>query len=283
MNTNKHLILTCLALTGWLLAPGIANAGCTLSNVQLTSMEESPLDGSGVVFMAPPPINSTDCLGPISGNDSGTLKPSQNIGVAGDGLLNGEGGLVSPTAFTTSLQDIDGDGLVNDPGWIMLGEVQSDGATSYESFYTFNIGDLLQISLQCTGSGSDSCKTGTWQLETYPEIVDVVSQVTRSTFDHLAIVLKAGTQFAIYDFDFNEILTSLESAGASFEFNQAYSFTGTWSTADLINAGGNIANLSHASIWARDPIADNTVPEPGTLLLAAMGLLAAGAMRRRKH
>lgn len=103
----------------------------------------------------------------------------------------------------------------------------------------------------------------------------------RSLFDHLALILKAGNGYVVYDFDFNELQDDL---GPDFNYTTPYILSGNWSTGDLENKG-----LSHMSVWARDPLGDPTggddpepIPAAGTLLLLGLGLTLLGA-RARKH
>jgi len=99
-------------------------------------------------------------------------------------------------------------------------------------------------------------------------ILEAAGIFDRSSFDHLAFVIKAGNQnaaggggWAVYDFNFNLL--------AGFDLSQPYRLSGDWNTDDF---GGHA--ISHISIWARDPITGGEVPVPGTLLLVGMGLLA---------
>lgn len=253
---------------------------CTTDSVTITRIEVSPLDGVGSLGF--PTINSTSCFGMVTGNND-SVQVDNNIGEIDDGLLNGE--IINksklgmdPYFFLTNgdkLLDLDGDGKDTDPGWIELGRSAGAGKTvDYNSITngakSLAINDVLSLGLTCTNTQAEECSRGTWFLETKGDIITKVQEVLgRNSFDHLAFVFKAGTEWAVYDFNFN-LLSAALPVGA-FDFVTPYSFTGNWNTDDF----GNSKNLSHFSIWARDPApADNDVPEPATLALLAVGLLA---------
>ncbi len=290
-------VIALFATSGAYAAPYLTNPDtCTTDSVSITSIEVSPLNGEDVIYSSPPNpvIYATSCFGKVTGsqmpggNDhaNGLSEPDPNIGQLGDGLLNGEGGYISPTQFITpeQLLDLNGDGNAIDPGWIFLGSVQGDGNTTFDSYdKPLNIGDILSFTLTCNGTGSDQCVSGLWTLETSLNIIDVVQEVLgRNAFDHLAFVIKAGPAFAIYDFDFNILGNVLLAAGGDFDFETPYSFTGEWNTNDFMNpTNTNPQAFSHISLWARDPVAQNQVPVPGTLALLGLGLLALRFARRR--
>lgn len=298
---NKLFVVsafTCLSMSQALAAFITPTGKCSLDSVTITSIEVSPLDGQGKL-VGFPKTNATSCFGMADGNND-SVQVGDNIGALNDGLLNGEiikqSGLgMNPNFFLTSgdkLLDLNGDGIVTDPGWIELGRSAGAGKTvNYNTITngtkTLAIGSVLELGLTLTCpppltqanndakkiSGpkdtaltSPECSSGTWFLSTKTNIITEVQKVLgRNSFDHLAFVFKAGTEWAVYDFNFN-----LLPAG-SFDFVTPYSFTGTWNTDDF--GGGK--ELSHFSIWARDPApADNKVPEPATLALLAVGLLA---------
>lgn len=261
---------------------------CTNDSVSINSMERSPLDGVGVIFTGLS-INATSCFGMIEGNDQGGLSaPNPNIGELGDGLLNGQENIVSPTQFISAdqLLALNADGIKNDPGWIYLGSVEStDDKTSYTmDGYSkpLNIDDILKLTLACTASGDDACVSGTWTLETRLDIIDKVQAVLgRNSFDHLAFVIKSSTEWAIYDFDFNILLQQLIAAGGTgFDYVTPYSFTGSWNTDDFVNKKDISQAFSHISVWARDPLPTNDMPLPGTLALVGAALLALGFSRK---
>lgn len=284
-------VLGCLISTGasaYLINPNT----CTTDSFAITKMETSPLDGNGVVFEAPPNVDSTSCFGVVDGNDhqGGLSAPNPNIGELNDGLLNGEGNIVSPLQFISASQllDLDGDGTATDPGWLFLGSVDGGGSGIFV-MDGYNkplaIDDILALTLTCTGAGGDACTIGTWTLTTELDIIDVVQALLgRNSFDHLAFVTKSAQGFAIYDFDFNIILQSLlDAGGAGFDYVTPYSFTGIWNTDDFTNQRGNSQNYSHISVWARDPLSTTQVPVPGTLALLGLGLVVFGFVRRRKN
>ena len=276
--------LSCLAMSQALAAPvPSAQPACTKDSVTITSIEVSPLDGTGVLYPSvAPAISATGCYGLIDGNQD-SVQVDSNIGQLNDGLLNGAGNkqvdAINPYYFTQgqSLLDLDGDGTATDPGWIELARGGA-GSTTYKTAKNLEgdvlkIADLLTFDLTCNDKTSKACSSGTWSLATNVNIVEVVQGfLGRNSFDHLAFVLKAGDAWGIYDFDFNQLSADL---GGGFNFATPYSFTGTWNTNDFVNDQNKAQNLSHFAIWARDPApAGNDVPEPATLALLAVGLLA---------
>jgi hypothetical protein len=66
-------------------------------------------------------------------------------------------------------------------------------------------------------------------------------------------------------------------------FEIAPSYTFAWSTAGLVNGGGNEPDVSHL-IWVDPPLPVTAVPEPATWALAITGFgLAGAALRRRRR
>lgn len=296
MNAKRTcFVMLSLALAGGLLSSAAHAVSCTPGSVTISTIAKS--DGSSVLYpttTSSAPLSATSCFGTVEGNDSGYMStPTWNTGVLGDGLLNGQipkheiAPLVNPYYFLTTPADqkldLDENSVFTDPGWIYLGK--SDLNEDTQSFLGFDyydlpkesdgtslIDDVLDITLACT-TGSD-CTKGTWSLATTLDVIEKTQAVLgRNAFDHLAIVLKAGKDgFAVYDFNFNILGASLPGL----DFVTPYSFTGTWDTADLTNDKGDAQQISHISIWARDPLPDATVPEPNSLALIGIGILALG-------
>lgn len=276
--------------------PTLSSVACTTDSFYINKIETSPLDGSGIIYPTSSqtaPISATGCQGVFLGNDYGgnagngisLSQMGNNIGQLNDGLLNGEGGVLTSTWFQgtpeSPLLDIDGDGVATDPGWIRLGKIEQGGTyqsdTSTFGGKTLDISDILNVTMACDATG---CTSGTWSLSTELDIIEQVQELLgRNAFDHLAFVIKTSTKFAVYDFDFNILSQGLPN----FDYTTPYSFTGSWNTGDFPNpSGNNSQNISHLSIWARDPQAVSEIPEPASALLVGLGLLAFGLRRRTR-
>ncbi|MCL2636457.1 MAG: hypothetical protein FWD50_07535 [Betaproteobacteria bacterium] len=310
MNMRKRFIqLLPIAALGLLAsadaaAQAISENNCKTSSVTITGITKS--DGGDVVWAKP--IEATSCFGLVRnntdgthqpGNDSGYLSnPDPNKGYAGDGLLNGQEfkhgsnlyDFINPGQFIDvgQMQDLSGNGVADDPGWIYLGKSENGQWLAHDQ--PFDIGSIVTFKMgPCTVGSAGDCKGGTWTLETSLDIIEKTqAELGRNAFDHLAIILKSSDAFAIYDFDFNYLAEAMLAAGGDFDFETPYTFTGTWSTQDFTNTGnGSVQGISHISVWARDPLPpdtpDNPVPVPGTLALTALGLILLGrGMRTQK-
>lgn len=243
---------------------------------------------------------ATSCVGVFldENDDAGGLSsPDPNIGMKNDGILNGQGDLFTGLEFieTGDLQDLDGNGVFTDPGWIHLAELDTDdGSVTYDTAgpnphganMVLNIGELLTLTFQ----GEDDLKSGDWTLTTH---LDVIAQAQallgNATFDHLAFSIKAGDAFAVYDFDFKEIFA--EESNPALNFFTLYELSGTFNTNDFLSCkkvNGECVwtepahAISHLNVWARDPADTNVIPEPSTLILFGAGLACLGFCTRRR-
>ena len=279
-NTFAFVIL--LLSTSVAFAGHLPPTACNVADLKLESIQL--LDGSPVVNV--PPISASECYGAFKGNNSLFTKPTNgNLGYDNDGWLNSESAFwPGPGAFIEEgdLLDLDGEGDIDDPGWIYLGkdegngfkgETSSDGVNSY-SF----IDDLLTLS-NCldkndasTGCVGEEAVKGDWAWtppSTNPQaLLDLLGGMF---FDQVAIIFKSGNQFAIYDFNIGDLGLDPVLAG---DFN--FAFTGTWDMNTTLNGHG----LSNISLWARDPIIETEIPEPSTLTLFSLMILFIAQRKR---
>jgi len=244
---------------------------CQYIDVQITTVQL--LDGSDAIEL-PEAKSVTDCIGAYVGVNSSFEQPIENLGYDEDGWLNKESyndWWDGPGAFVdqADLLDLDGDGDADDPGWVyvgkdegngFVGEVSSDGSSSYtfiDDLITFdNCKKIDGSSSKCIGGDAVS---GTWTY-TPPDInpTALTDLLGGDFFDQVAIVFKAGTTFAIYNFSIADLGLDPVLAG---DYN--FAFTGTWDISDVLAGKG----LSNVSFWARDPVGPTEVPEPSTMIL----------------
>lgn len=233
------------------------------------------------------PVGAAACAGAFRGNDG--FEPTTNLGYAGDGLLNGGSQVASGRtpfpggAFIDAshpLQDLDGDGRADDPGWIMLGKYENGRFTPSAVGGDSGIVQASFFSATETGVG-----TGTWAFTPDATVAQRLgSAFGRNYFDAFALVFKAGNGFAAYDFT-----PELFGAGAPGPAEPIMNWYGSYDVSDTLRAGGkdglkNPAGLSHITLWARDPALPQPtteVPEPAGLGLVGIAALALLRSRRR--
>lgn len=296
MKTTISAFSALLFTGGLLAAPAHAGAllGCQTTDVQITRVTQFSDGGASAttetIYDAAATgaaMNAAACAGAFRGNDG--FYPTTNLGYAGDGLLNGgrqvaSGATLFPDgAFidaTHPLQDLDGDGRVNDPGWIMLGKYE-DGHFS-PSAVGGNTGIVLGSFFSATVTGTG---TGTWAFTPDATVAERLgSTFGRNYFDAFALVFKAGNSFAAYDFTPEQF-----GAEAPLPTDPIMNWYGSYDISDTLRAGGknglkNPAGLSHITLWARDPDLTETttqMPEPTSLVLVAIAGAALAHSRRR--
>ena len=299
MKTKFQYACSVMAVAGGLFS-GAAHAtltglSCSTTDVSVTSVAQYSDTSSSAKLGKPQEANisSAACLGAYVGNDA--FYPTTNLGYAGDGILNGgtqakTGEILFPNppgAFVTPtypLHDLDGDGQVNDPGWIMLGKFEPLFEGGPFVFSPNAVGGDSSIVLSTffsatiTGAG-----VGTWAFTPDATVAQRASAMLgKNYFDQFALVFKAGDEFAVYDFTAAQFGVAHPSAE-----EPILNFFGTYDTRTTLRAGGadgckNPAGLSHISIWVRDPGPGGSVPEPATLVLFGIAALGVAAVRKYK-
>lgn len=250
---------------------------------------------------------STSCKG-LSGNDPDY---DLNIGLFGDGLLNGDSKTPNTPPLFDSYEfaewvDVNGDGILDKPGWIGLARVDGGNITynevggvdlhPYIGVDNVNYGNIFDL----TFTSANSWMSGDWRLQVNASaLLAAKALLGNSYFDHLNIVLKGGTTgFISYNFDIEAIFAThnfLYSDDLTLFSN--YTLGGTWSTQDLrhyeqictgqgqnrvcvddISKPSEQQALSHATFAAHDPL--TAIPAPASLALLGLGLV--GICLRRK-
>lgn len=277
----------------------VSNGNCNVSSVQITGITAVAPPGSNIV-PANSAIDSTSCLGYVTSpdNDWGN-GPNPNIGALYDGLLNqeasnekqGDSYYVPGDYFLTnpndSMVDLDNNGSKTDPGWIRLGGAEATGPDedltlpfNYDVINGYDLDAVIDMSFSFDG---------TWSLIVDPAAIELatIALGRPSVFDHLAFVMKGPNtnneggdsaefgEWAIYDFNFHDLIDDGWDISLG---DTAYAFAGTW---DVNLFGGK--DLSHLSVWAHDPPAGTSVPEPSTLAIFALGLMGVWLRKTSKN
>lgn len=272
-----------------LVTPSFNNTNCAA--VTLTSVS----NGSGNLLQQN--YNASQCIGFVPNSyqyQEGQYQYDLNIGTFGDGLLNGEaieqnlpkkpGDSGKPakddvryfngTEFTGTAADpfagwvADKNGVLQ-PGWIGLAMQNLGGTADYNDVAGFNLAQVLSLGFSAAADG----KSGTWSLAVDAAAIEKAAALLgKAYFDHLAIVLKAGSDLVVYDFNFKNIFDQHNSQyGTNLSLYSNYTLAGRWNSGTDLNK-----QLSHIVMAAHDPQLTDpvTVPAPAPVALLGLGLIA---------
>jgi len=250
--------------------------------------------------------------------DSAT--PETPLASNGSEGYNSELLFIDPLKDLQDLDDTDGNDDKTDPGWIYLGKDEGDGfgvgedpvQVGKDLLGGVTISDaLVDITFTCAvGSFGDGCTMGAWSIEPAFDIATTLEELLGTGFfDQLAFVIKTGNvchpseveeddvggkkdcidelegpQFAIYNFDFAAIFEGMlgSEAAATAALQFPYNLGGTFDVSNTFHG----ADISHISVWARDPSSDittTTISEPNAKLLLVLALFMIFIRYKRKH
>lgn len=263
-----------------------ASTDCALTDMKLDFIRVLDGEDSGTTLASP--FNADACYGLHAGNNSGMDLPRINRGYLNDGWFNQTSTFWpgQPGAFidNNDLQDLQGAGAI-DPGWVYMGK--DDGAgfigatiPDFSDPYTF-VNDLFTCSVDegISYTGCTGISKGRWKFtppSTQPE--KLLALLGGTFFDQVAVVFKGATGFLAYSFSISSLgIDPILAGETKYEFAGSFDLTGK-----LVNNGGNTADISNVSLWARDPFAPRAVAEPGSLFTAMM-LACLLLLRCRRH
>lgn len=292
-----------------LIAPQITIAGpikdCTNTAINLTHLSKTT--DAAATNLLQSTYNASNCFGVFNEpkDISKLLVTDKNIGTLGDGLLNGMGGVISPTQFITAdqLMDLGSNvgfanatpGTADDPGWISVGKFSRVTDTVFTTDYSAIAGitnlalaDIISVNFSCTQT-KGQCNEVRWSLTTTHDFVDKMAAALGkpSSFDHLAFFYKSSQNWAVYDFNLTNILNNeintLKNTGVPASIDSSLSLAGTFKSTDFNKP------ISEFGLWIRDPISAKVapapaqvVPAPASLLLFGLGLIALAGFGRRQ-
>lgn len=209
------------------------------------------------------------------------------------GTFAAEGGAFSGMYSPT---DLEGDGTANDPGWIQLGKFEDKAPKGDPALWKFSpssidgdtaivLASFFRLEFATDVDGKLIGYKGNWFFTPDAEVAKrAEDKLGKNYFDMFMLVFKSGDAWAAYNI-----------TGAQFGITDpssddpVYHFSGTWDMSNTLqncNTDGqdemkcNPADLSHLTIYARDPGGDNDVPEPATLLLVGFALAGLSSIKR---
>jgi hypothetical protein len=311
---------------------------CTAANVTLDTVRDvtSYIDPDSLNLLSTT-YNASACVGMFlkdytvkvkdgddyannNGNDDSWIIPAgNNIGEAGDGLLNGGGPIYLAPPVTTvdgtsvytkyfdgdefvdpsQFQDLDGDTHFTDPGWIHLANLQGpdDGASATIDYSKSGpsslsddklyLGDLLDINIEFKYDGvwydwlgtNTDITSGRWTLTTKDGAI-AQARALLGPNSFDHLAISIKAANGFAIYDFDFTKIFASEDDPLLNFGTLYELSGTFNMNDFGGSG-----VSHMNFLARDPVdspPNNVVPEPSTLILLGAGLAGLGIYSLRR-
>lgn len=209
-----------------------------------------------------PPTPTLYCRNPMDGGTAALGNSTfQGINLETAGCVSGSGPSSYPNAANSLYKDWDG--LYTNSGG-------GDNEKAVEQAIMLATGELvdLQLRFEAQSSSVDASSTAGIQIWmesgkkefTWAFAPWLIAAIQAGTIEIGYLTVKAADSFVLYEIP----------AGV---------YSGRYNTEGILTKGGSLPQVSHIRFWSVVDYA--TIPEPGTVALLGLGMLALGLRRKR--